>query len=92
MNKELKRRIQDTVFCDLFKIPEYQLALFRAIHPELTDVTVDQITYTALNPVFLNQEYNDFSSTTISPWWAGTGSWCWWRPGPAGAGTSCPGS
>ena len=61
MPSELKQKIQDTVFCDLFKIPENQLMLFNDIHPELPDVTVDSITYSTLTPVFINQEYNDFS-------------------------------
>lgn len=65
MAPELKRNIQDTVFCDLFKIPKYQLALFNEIHPELPEVTEKDITFSNLTPVFLNQEYNDFSMVVL---------------------------
>ena len=61
MATELKRTVKDSVFNDLFKIPENQLALFNSIHPELPDVTVEDISYATLTPVLLNLEYNDLS-------------------------------
>ena len=61
MATEMKRTVKDSVFNDLFKIPENQLALFNSIHPELPDVTVDDISYATLTPVLLNLEYNDLS-------------------------------
>ena len=50
---------KNTVFIDLFHIPEYRLQLFQALHPEMTDVTVEDITPVTLNPVILNLSYND---------------------------------
>ena len=61
MIEELKsrRNSKDTVFIDLFSIPKYQLQLFHALHPEINDVTEDDIKLITLNPVILNLDYND---------------------------------
>jgi len=50
---------KNTVFIDLFHIPENRLKLFQALHPEMKDVTVDDIKPVTLNPVILNLSYND---------------------------------
>ena len=42
---------KNTVFLDLFSIPEYRLQMFQALHPEMTDVTEDEIKLVTLNPV-----------------------------------------
>lgn len=61
MIEEIKsrRNSKDTVFIDLFSIPKYQLQLFHALHPEINDVTEDDIKLITLNPVILNLDYND---------------------------------
>ena len=40
---EIKRNSKDSVFCDLVREPEYQLLLYLTLHPEDTDVTVEDI-------------------------------------------------
>ncbi|MBR1559017.1 MAG: hypothetical protein IJ646_02125 [Clostridia bacterium] len=50
---------KNTVFIDLFNIPEYRYQLFQALHPEMDDVTVDDVKPVTLNPVILNLPYND---------------------------------
>ena len=61
MIEEIKsrRNSKDTIFIDLFSIPKYQLQLFHALHPEINDVTEDDIKLVTLNPVILNLDYND---------------------------------
>ena len=58
-----KRKIYDSVFCDLFQDPQYQLEAYKAIHPEDTDVTVDDIKDVTLETVFLDGMYNDLGFT-----------------------------
>ena len=52
---------KNTVFLDLFSIPEYRLQMFQALHPEMTDVTEDEIKPVTLNPVLLTHQYNDLA-------------------------------
>ena len=60
MNKILtKRNAKDSVFCDLFEDPKYLLQLYQSLHPEDTEVTVDQISNVTLKNVLLDQMYND---------------------------------
>ena len=54
-----KWNAKDTVFVDLFHIPKYRYQLFQALHPEMTDVTEGDIEPVTLNPIILNQSYND---------------------------------
>lgn len=54
-----QRKAKDSVFADLFSIPEYLLQLFQALHPEMTDVTEDDIEILSLKSVFINRPYND---------------------------------
>ena len=54
-----RRSAKNTIFLDLFSIPEYQLQLLQALHPEMTDVTEADIKLITLNPVILNRDYND---------------------------------
>ena len=37
-----KRKIKDSVFTNLFQDKKYLLQLYKALHPEDTDVTEDQ--------------------------------------------------
>ena len=54
-----QRNAKNTIFLDLFSIPEYCLQMFQALHPEITDVTEDDIEIITLNNVVLNRDYND---------------------------------
>ena len=61
--EDAKRKIYDSVFCDLFQDPKYQLEAYRAIHPEDTDVTADDIRDVTLEAIFLDGMYNDLGFT-----------------------------
>ena len=54
-----KRTIYNSVFTDLFSDVEYQLKLYRDLHPEDVDVTAEDITDVTLKPIFTDQIYND---------------------------------
>ena len=56
---KVRREAKNTVLIDLFHIPKYRYELFRTLHPEITDVTEDDIEEITLNPVILNHPYND---------------------------------
>ena len=58
-----KFTLKDSVFCNLFSIPEYTLQLYRAMHPEDTTATADNIHIVTLQNVLLNQQYNDLGFT-----------------------------
>ena len=58
-----KFTLKDSVFCNLFKIPEYTLQFYRYTHPEDTTATADLIQLVTLENVFLNQQYNDLGFT-----------------------------
>ena len=61
VDKEIKAKwnAKDTVFVDLFHIPKYRHQLFQTLHPEMTDVKETDIEPVTLNPIILNQSYND---------------------------------
>jgi hypothetical protein len=54
-----KRNMDDSVFTNLFGLPEYTLQLYKTLHPEDTTITEDEITIVTLENVLLNQPYND---------------------------------
>ena len=54
-----KRSIYDSVFTNLFRIPEYTMLLYRVLHPEDTTMTQERIRIVTLENVLLNQPYND---------------------------------
>lgn len=54
-----KKTVKDSVFCDLFGQPKYLLQLYKALHPEDTEVTESQINGVTIRNVFLDQLYND---------------------------------
>ena len=58
---QVRRLAKNTVFLDLFSIPEYQLQMVQTLHPEMTDLTEQEITTLTLNPVILNGQYNDLA-------------------------------
>ena len=57
--EKTKRNIKDSVFCDLFSIPEYLLQLYRALHPEDTEINQDDLTIITLSSTFIRAMYND---------------------------------
>ena len=54
-----ERNVKDSVFCDLFSIPEYLLQLYRALHPEDTETDQDDLTIITLSSTFIRAMYND---------------------------------
>lgn len=40
---QVKWDAKNTIFLDLFSIPKYQLQMVQALHPEMTDITEDDI-------------------------------------------------
>ena len=63
MTKEIRHNIHDSVFADLFSFPENQLAAYRAVHPEDTDVTMENITDVTIRNTMVYDVYNDMSIT-----------------------------
>ena len=54
-----KRNAKDTVFSNLFSIPEYQLQLYQALHPEDKDVELSMLTDVTIQNVLTDRIYND---------------------------------
>jgi hypothetical protein len=59
LNDIARFTIKDTVFRDLFKDKKYLLELYRALHPENTSVTEDDIEPITLEAVLMADLYND---------------------------------
>lgn len=59
----IKHKIKDSVFCDLFADPEYQLKLYEELHPEDKDVTVSDFNTLTIHNVMTDQQYNDLGFT-----------------------------
>ena len=57
------REAKDHVFVDMFNQPKYCLELFRTIHPEMTDVTEDDIQNISISHVVVDKPYNDLGFT-----------------------------
>ncbi len=57
--KYLKRNIKDFVFTDLFGIKEFTFELYKALHPEDTLTTEEDIRNITQKSSFVNSEYND---------------------------------
>ena len=54
-----KRKIKDNVFTNLFQDKKYLLRLYKALHPEDSDVTEDDIKDVTLKHVLVDADYND---------------------------------
>lgn len=54
-----KAKMADSVFTNLFNIPEYALQLYQALHPEDKTTTQGQIQVVTMGNVLLNRPYND---------------------------------
>lgn len=59
MAKITKHTAKDSVFTDLFGIPEYLFQLYQAFHPEDHDTMMKDISNVTIKNVFLDQPYND---------------------------------
>lgn len=55
----MKRTIKDSVFTNLFQDKKYLLQLYRALHPEDTDITEDKLTDITIKNVLTDNIYND---------------------------------
>ena len=58
-----KRKIKDSVFTNLFQDKKYLLRLYKALHPEDSDVTEDDIKDVTLKHVLVDADYNDLGFT-----------------------------
>lgn len=54
-----KRKIRDSVFTNLFQEKKYLLQLYKALHPEDTEVTEDEIADITIKHVLVDADYND---------------------------------
>ena len=61
MSERLKRDYKNSVFIDMFEQDAYRLQLFQTLHPEMTDVTADDIQTITLKQVITNHQYNDLA-------------------------------
>ena len=63
MNEYLKsrREAKNTVFVDLFHFPKYRYELFRALHPEMTDVSEEDVI-----EITLGERVNKYEVTGIA--------------------------
>ena len=61
MSNVVNREFKNSVFIDMFAQDEYRLQLFQTLHPEMTDVTADDIELITLKQVITNHQYNDLA-------------------------------
>ncbi|MCM1126406.1 MAG: hypothetical protein NC429_08025 [Lachnospiraceae bacterium] len=54
-----RRTIKDSVFTNLFQDKKYLLQLYKALHPEDSDVTEDEIADVTIKHVLIDADYND---------------------------------
>ena len=54
-----KRKIKDSVFTNLFQDKKYLLQLYKALHPEDSNVTEDEIADITIKHVLIDADYND---------------------------------
>lgn len=55
----VKWTVQDSVFTNLFADKKYLIQLYRALHPEDTESTEDDILIVTIHNVLTNGQYND---------------------------------
>ena len=58
-NATVKHTVKDSVFKDVFSIPENVLELYRTFHPEDSSVTVEDIQISTLSSIIINRLIND---------------------------------
>lgn len=59
----IKRTIADSVFTNLFGTKKYLLQLYRALHPEDTDIVEDDFAIVTIENVLTDGQYNDLGAT-----------------------------
>ena len=59
IEEKIFRNSKNSIFLDLFTIPEYLLQLVKTLHPEMTDLKEDDIKILTVQSVFVNRPYND---------------------------------
>ncbi|MCM1133197.1 MAG: hypothetical protein NC340_06965 [Ruminococcus flavefaciens] len=64
----VNRKSKDSVFVRLFQDKENILQLYKELHPEVTDVTVDDIEIQTLESLIVNKQYNDLGFTVKDKW------------------------
>ena len=62
-NTTVKEKSKDSVFVNLFSNKNYILQLFKELHPEASEVTVEDITVRTLKAILVNTIYNDLGFT-----------------------------
>ena len=63
MEPRPSRQAKDHVFVDMFNQPKYCLELFKALHPEATDITEADIQNITISHVIVDKPYNDLGFT-----------------------------
>lgn len=63
----MKWTIKDSVFTDLFQDKKYLLQLYKALHPEDTDVTEDDLNDITIKNVLTDNIYNDYPDFLFIP-------------------------
>lgn len=58
-DKVMKRTIKDSVFTNLFQDKKYLIQLYKALHPEDTDVTEEDLTDITIKNILTDGIYND---------------------------------
>ena len=59
MSKTIKRNIKDSVFTHLFQEPKYIVELYKALHPEVNNITEEDIEIVTIENVLSDGIYND---------------------------------
>lgn len=62
------RKSKDSVFVKLFQDKNNILQMYKELHPEDTDVTVDDIEIQTLESLIVNKQYNDLGFTIKDKW------------------------
>lgn len=63
MEPKLNRQAKDHLFVDMFNRREYCLQMYKALHPEAVDVTVEDISNITISHVIVDKPYNDLGFT-----------------------------
>ena len=58
-----KRNIKDCVFTNMFGDKKYLIQMYKALHPEDTEITEDDLSIVTLENVLVNDLYNDLGFT-----------------------------
>ncbi len=57
MNQKVSRLAKDHVFVDMFNQKKYCLELFNALHPEMKDISEDDIANISISHVIVDRPY-----------------------------------